>query len=52
MLIYFGLRIRYGECNFDNIKETGPYEVGYTTMKTKKGNFCAIYYPVDKTNTD
>jgi hypothetical protein len=29
-------------------KTTGPYNVGFTTHKTEKGNFLAVFYPIDK----
>jgi len=38
---------KYGQGDFDRIGETGPYKVGYTEIKTEKGNFCAVYYPMD-----
>ena len=48
MLYYSYNRLKYGESNFGAVKITGPYEVGYTTHKTEKGNFLAIFYPIDK----
>ena len=47
--LYYGyLRYLYGELNFDSTYVTGPYEVGCTTMATPRGNFCVVYYPIDK----
>ena len=47
-LFYGYLRWKYGEINFDSTYTLGPYEVGCTTTTTPKGNFCVIYYPIDK----
>jgi hypothetical protein len=47
--LYYGyLRWKYGEINFDATYTLGPYSVGCTTTTTPKGNFCVIYYPIDK----
>ena len=48
-LFYYGyLRWKYGEINFDATYTLGPYAVGCTTTTTPKGNFCVVYYPIDK----
>jgi hypothetical protein len=33
--------------DFKEVAPVGPYKVGFTNIKTKKGNFIAVYYPVD-----
>ena len=47
-VIYHLFRVVYGDGTFDNVIETGPYAVGYKEVKTPKGNFVAVYYPIDK----
>jgi hypothetical protein len=38
--------------SFRGIEPTGRYQVGFKTIKTKKGNFCAVFYPIDEKNND
>jgi hypothetical protein len=33
--------------NFDEVAPVGPFKAGYTKLKTKKGNYVAVFYPVD-----
>lgn len=34
------------------MRNPGPYDVGYTLYKSKQGNDCAIYYPINKGSND
>jgi len=44
-----GLRLKYGVMSIDGVEPSGPYKVGITeNFHTKKGNFCAIFYPIDQ----
>jgi len=47
-LFYFYLRLKYGFCNFDDTDTTGPFRVGYSTLKGDNGNQCAVFYPIDR----
>ena len=33
--------------SFDQVKLSGPYKVGLKQMSSVKGNFVAVYYPID-----
>jgi hypothetical protein len=44
LVLYF----KYGPMTLDKVEPSGPYKVGYTDkFQTKKGNFCATFYPID-----
>jgi len=47
-LFYYYLRMKYGACDFSKTRTTGIYNVGFSRFAAEKGNFCAVYYPVDK----
>ena len=47
-LMYYSNRLKYGACDFSKTQTTGIYNVGYSRFAAEKGNFCAIYYPIDK----
>ena len=46
-LVYSYLRYKYGAMSFDQVKLSGPYKVGLKQMSSVKGNFVAVYYPID-----
>jgi hypothetical protein len=41
--------ITFGETDFQKLKMTGPYEVGYREFRTKKyGNEVSVFYPMER----
>ena len=50
-IFYKILLYKYGNMSFEGagVETTGPYDVGYTEkFNMNKGNFCAVYYPIDE----
>jgi len=46
-VVYSLLRYKYGGMSYDQIKPTGPYKVGLKQMSSVKGNFIAVFYPIE-----
>jgi hypothetical protein len=49
---YSYLRLIYGDMTFTNIRLTGQYEVGFRSFVTMKGNWVAVYYPIEVDSVD
>ena len=48
-LISLVLRYFFGECNFNQLPTTGPYDVGFTEFFSDKySNHCSTFYPCNK----
>jgi len=47
-LVYHVLRMYYGDGTLDHVEVTGPFAVGYKEISTSKGNFVAVFYPIEK----
>jgi hypothetical protein len=48
-LISLVLRYFFGEANFEHLKTSGPYDVGFTEFYTSKySNSCSAFYPCNK----
>jgi hypothetical protein len=49
LLIAIMASIMYGECNFNAVKLTGPFQVAHMDAHCKKdGTALSIWYPMDK----